>query len=76
MVRLEVVPIEIDPETAHPRVPACCPPRVLDEDCAPVPPFFSANGMSVDMVSRSSGLIVKRQIETDSPDKIYDATSS
>ena len=51
-------------------------PRVLDEDCAPVPPLFSANGMSVYMVSRSSGLIVKRQIETDSPEKIYDATSS
>jgi hypothetical protein len=36
--------------------------RTLDDDCAPVPPLFSADGMSVFMVSRSSGHIVRRQI--------------
>ena len=34
------------------RVPARCLPRVLDEDCAPVPPLFPANGMSVYMQYR------------------------
>lgn len=60
--RLEVVAIEIDPATGHPRVPACSVSRTLDEDCAPVSPLFSADGMSVYMVSRNSGRIVKRQI--------------
>jgi len=60
---LEVVTIEIDPEAGHPRVPARSVSRTLDDDCAPVPPLFSADGMSVYMVSRNSGQIVKRQIE-------------
>jgi len=68
--RLVVVPIEIDPETGHPRVPVHCLPRVLDEHCALVPPLFSADGMTVYMVSMNSGLIVKRKIESDSPGKI------
>jgi hypothetical protein len=72
--RLEVVPIEIDSETGHPRVPAPCLPCVLDEDCAPVPPLFSADGMTVYMVSRNSGLIVKRKIDSDSPGKIHVAS--
>jgi hypothetical protein len=73
--RLQVVPIEIDPETGHPRMPARGIPRVLDEDCAPVPPLFSADGMSVYMVSRNNGLIVKRQIQSDIPGKIHVAGS-
>ena len=73
--RLKVVPIEIDSKTGHPRVPTHCLPRVLDEDCAPVPPLFSADGMSVYMESRSSGQILKRRVETDSPDKIHVARS-
>jgi len=73
-IRLKVVPIEIDPETGHPRVLARCQPQVLDEDCAPVPPLFSADGMSVYMVARISGLIMKRQIESDSPGKIHVAS--
>jgi len=73
-LRLEVVPIEIDPETGHPRVPAHCLPRVLDEDCAPVRPLFAADGLTVYMVSRNSGLIVKRRIESDSPGKIHVAS--
>jgi len=62
-IRLEVVPIEIDPETGHPRVPAHSVTRTLDEDCALFPPLFSADGMSVYMVSRNSGQIMKRQIQ-------------
>jgi hypothetical protein len=69
--RLEAIPIEIDPETGHPRVPVACQPQVLDEDCAPVPPVFSADGLSVYKVSRNSGLIVKRRIESDSRGKIH-----
>lgn len=75
-LRLEVVPIEIDLETGHPRVAARCVPRVLDEDCASVPPLFSADGMSVYMVSRNSGMLVKRQVRGDLPGKIHVVSSS
>ncbi len=73
--RLQVVPLEIDPESGHPHVLAHSQPRVLDEDIAPVSPLFSADGMSVFTVSRTSGLIVKRRIENDSPGKIHVASS-
>jgi len=73
--RLQVVPLEIDPESGHPHVLARSQPRVLDEDSAPVSPLFSADGMSVFTVSRTSGLIVKRRIESDSPGKIHVASS-
>ncbi len=71
---LEVIPLEIDPETRHPRVPAGCQPGLVYEDCAPVPPLFSADGMSVYLISRSSGRIVKRQIPGDSPGTIQIAS--
>jgi len=73
-IRLEVIPLEIDPETGHPHVLARCQPQVLDEDSAPVPPVFAADGMSVYMVSWRSGSIVKRQIESDRPGKIHVAS--
>ncbi len=73
---LVVVPIAIDPATSFPHVLARSEPRVLDEDSAVVPPLFSADGMSVFMVTRTSGVIVKRQIESESntPGKIHVAS--
>ncbi len=73
---LEVVALEIDPGSGHPHVPACSESRTLDDDCAPVPPLFSADGMSVFMVSRKSGQIVRRRIGSDNPVKLQVAKPS
>ncbi len=75
MYCLEVIPLEIDPAAGHPRVPAHCVPRVLDENCALAPPLFAADGMTVYMISGNTGLIVKRQIESDIRARIHVASS-
>ncbi len=74
--RLKVVPLEIDSATGHPRVPAQSLPRVLDENCAPVSPVFSADGMSVYVRSGQTGLIVKRLIGSDLDGKIHVAATN
>jgi hypothetical protein len=60
---LEVVAIDIDPKSGHPYIPVGSDSQTLDEDCALVPPIFSADGMSVYVVSRDSGLIWNRPIQ-------------
>ena len=73
--RLEVIPLKLDPAAGYPRVPALCVPQVLDENCAAVPPLFAADGMTVYMISANTGLIVKRQIESEGRARIHVASS-
>ncbi len=68
--QLEVVRLELDHENGHPRVPDLCTPRVLESDCAQSPPLFSSDGMSLYIVSSQTGLLMKRQVDSDSPFKL------
>jgi hypothetical protein len=66
-MRLEGASVETNPASGLPRVPAERPPRVLAEDCATVPPVFSADGKAAFVISANSGRVVQCHVDLDAP---------
>ena len=64
-MRLEGATIEIDPASGLPRILADRPPRVLAEECASVPPVFSADGKAAFVISAKSGRVVQYRVDLD-----------
>ena len=64
-MRLEGASIEIDPASGLPRILADRPPRVLAEECAAVPPVFSADGKAAFVISAKSGRVVQYRVDLD-----------
>jgi hypothetical protein len=73
-LRLEAVEIEVDSDSGRPRAVTGRLPRVLADDCAYVPPVFSADGESVFAISGRSGGLMRCSIDAASaPDEIRTA---
>ena len=64
-MHLEGAGIEIDPASGVPRILDERPPRVLAEECASVPPVFSADGKAAFVLSAKSGRVVKCRVDLD-----------
>jgi hypothetical protein len=64
-MRLEGATIGIDPTSGLPRILAERPPRVLAEECASVPPVFSADGKAAFVISARSGRVVQYRVDPD-----------
>ena len=64
-MRLEGAAVEIDPASGLPRILADRPPRVLAEECASVPPVFSADGKAAFVISAKSGQVVQYRVDLD-----------
>jgi len=64
-MRLEGTTIEIDPASGVPRILEERPPRVLAEECASVPPVFSADGKAAFVISAKSGRVIQCRVDLD-----------
>jgi hypothetical protein len=62
-LRLEAVEIEVDSDSGRPRAAPGRQPCVLADDCAYVPPVFSADGESVFAIARRSGELMRCRID-------------
>jgi hypothetical protein len=62
-MRLEAAAVEIDPTSGQPRILSERPPRVLAEECASVPPVFSADGKLAFVISAISGRIAQYRVD-------------
>jgi hypothetical protein len=62
-MRLEGATVEIDSASGRPHILADRPPRVLAEECASVPPVFSADGRAAFVISAKSGQVVQYRVD-------------
>jgi hypothetical protein len=62
-MRLEAAAVEIDPTSGQPRILSERPPRVLAEECASVPPIFSADGKLAFVISANSGRVAQYRVD-------------
>ena len=66
-MRLEGTTIEIDSASGLPQILADRPPQVLAEECASVPPVFSADGKAAFVISAKSGRVTHYRVDLDQP---------
>jgi hypothetical protein len=64
-MRLEGTTIDIDPASGLPQTLADRPPQVLAEECATVPPVFSADAKAAFVISAKSGRVVQCRVDLD-----------